>query len=188
MKKTELPDEQKSKIIKKRTKQAVRIVLLVFMLTAFGIYAIRETGGCSIANKSSMESAGQGIPAAAAKESFDKAEGKKKIVAYYLHGNSRCHVCNRIEKDSREAVEQGFKESIDSGVLAFKAVNIDRRANSHYINNFKINTKALVIVLYNEDRQENYKVLSDIWIYLNDKEKFLKYIRDEIATFLREVS
>ncbi len=48
-----------------------------------------------------------------------------KVVVYYFHGTFRCYSCNMIEKNTKEAIEESFKDALASGKLEFKPVNVD---------------------------------------------------------------
>lgn len=110
-----------------------------------------------------------------------------KIVAYYFHGNSRCSNCVTIEKYSREAIEKYFVEELQNGKLEFKTFNTDKPENRHYIQDYQLYTKSLVVVLYKNNEQIKWKNLSDVWLYLRNKEKFYQYVKDEVEKFLQEI-
>lgn len=181
------PEQQKKvALMNKRVKQMTNIALLLFMLAAFGVYATREVGGCSRAKKITAEA----VPAAGAAVAVATAPAVKKqnvkVTAYYFRGNYRCANCTLIEANSRESIETNFKPDLASGLLEFRVINFDEPANRHYIEDYKLTTKSLVAVLYKDGKQVRYKVLSDVWLHLRDKAKFLEYVRAEINMFLQE--
>jgi hypothetical protein len=188
-KEVKLTPEQQRKILimKKRVKNMTNIALMLFMLAAFGVYATREVGGCSKTNKANPKiSPQESVPVSEAEAVPQVKTQKAKVTAYYLHGNYRCANCTLIEANSRESIEANFKKELDIGLLEYKLVNFDEPDNRHYINDFKLTTKSLAVVLYKEGKQVKYKVLSDVWLHLRDKPKFLEYVRAEINMFLQE--
>jgi hypothetical protein len=110
---------------------------------------------------------------------------KSKIIAYYFHGTHRCTTCLTIERYSREAIEKYFSEEIREGILEFKALNVEEPENRHYIQDYQLYTKSLVLALYKDDKQLKWKNLSEVWSYVGDKEKFYQFVKDETERFLQ---
>jgi hypothetical protein len=115
----------------------------------------------------------------------DKPPGNK-VIAYYFHGNFRCPTCIMMEKYSREAIGTNLKGALDSGELEFKAVNVDERANEHFIKDYKLYTKSLILSLVKDGNEIKSKNLDRIWEYVRNKEKFIAYVTSEVSNFLRE--
>lgn len=109
-----------------------------------------------------------------------------KIVVYYFHGTHRCSTCLRMEEYSREAIGIYFSEELKEGKLEFKLVNIDEPENRHFIKDFQLYTRSLVLALYNGNALQKYKNLSDIWSYSNERLKFYLYVKNETEQFLKE--
>lgn len=112
---------------------------------------------------------------------------ESKVIAYYFHGTHRCPTCLNIERYSREAIEKHFSKELQDKRLEFKPLNIEEPGNRHYIQDYQLFTKSLVITLYKGDKQIKWKTLTDVWTHVSDKEKFYKYVKDEIETFLKEI-
>jgi hypothetical protein len=92
-----------------------------------------------------------------------------------------------LEKYSKEAIEAGFKDALASGKLEFKAVNVEDRGNEHFVNDYQIYTKSLVLVLFKDGKQIKWKNLDKIWEYVRNQQKFSEYVVVEVAEFLKEV-
>ena len=114
-------------------------------------------------------------------------KAQNKVVAYYLHGNFRCVNCINFEKYSKEAIETNFRDAIASGKLGFQVVNIEDRGNEHYIADYQLYTKSLILSLVKDGKEVRYKNLEKIWQLARDKEKFIEYVTGEIKGFLQEV-
>jgi hypothetical protein len=117
---------------------------------------------------------------------FGQGTAHVKVVAYYFHGNVRCVTCHKLEKYSKEAIEQNFKEALSSGKLEFKAINVDEKANEHFVDDYQLYTKSLILVLMKDGKQIKYKNLDKIWEYVGDKKKFFGYVTKETRDFLRD--
>ena len=112
---------------------------------------------------------------------------KNYVIAYYFHGTFRCPTCHKLEQYSREAIEANFKNELTSGKMVFKTVNVDEKANEHFVNDYQLYTKSLVISLVRGGKEEKFKNLTKIWEYVGNKQRFYDYVWDEIATFLKEL-
>ena len=110
-----------------------------------------------------------------------------QIIAYYFLTSYRCSSCHKIEKYTKEALEQHFKDELASHRLVFQPINIDERENKHFIEDYELYTKAVVLSIQKGGREVKYKNLTKIWEYLGDKDTFYDYIKSETSQFLEEV-
>jgi len=115
-----------------------------------------------------------------------EAPKKSKVVAYYFHGDFRCPTCYKLEQYSKEVIDTYFKDVLSSGKLEFKAVNIDEKANRHFVNNYQLYTKSLILSLVKDGKEIKYKNLTKIWEYVGDRQGFFEYVRSEVQDFLRD--
>lgn len=106
------------------------------------------------------------------------------VVAYYFHGNFRCSNCYKIEEYTKEAITKSFTKKLDSGELVFEIINIDKKENNHFVDDYALYTKSVVLSLVAGNRETEYKNLEKIWELLGDKEKFIDYINTEVREFL----
>jgi len=109
------------------------------------------------------------------------------IVVYYFHTTFRCPTCYKIEQYTQEAVEHYFNKEIVAGTLVFKTKNFEKKENKHFITDYQLYTKAVVISMIKEGKEVKFNNLTKIWEYVRDKEKFYDYIKTETAKFLAEV-
>ena len=109
-----------------------------------------------------------------------------RVIAYYFHGNFRCYTCHTMEQYSREAIEANFKNEIASGKLVFSAINTDEKGNEHYVKDYQLYTKSLVLSLVKDGKEKKAENLTKIWEYASDKQKFFDYVSEEVKNFLEE--
>lgn len=109
------------------------------------------------------------------------------VVVYYFHGNFRCQNCYNMEQWTKELMETCFKDQIDSGKLAFKIYNTDEKENAHFLNDYKLYTKSVVLALIKDGKEVRYDNLAKVWDCLRSKEKFQEYVRTEIEKYLKEL-
>jgi len=109
----------------------------------------------------------------------------EKVIAYYFHGSFRCPTCHKLEQYSKEAIETNFKDALASGKLEFKVVNVEDKGNEHFVNDYQLYTKSLVISLTENGKEVKSKNLTKIWDYVGNKQKFFDYVTVEINNFLK---
>ncbi len=110
--------------------------------------------------------------------------GTHKVIAYYFHTNTRCSTCMKIEAYSKEAIEQGFPEELKKGVLEMRIVNYENPANRHYIKDYKLVSKSLVLVNTVNGKQTEWTNLKLVWQLTGRKDAFLNYVRKEVRSYL----
>ncbi|MBF0363383.1 MAG: hypothetical protein HQK49_20345 [Oligoflexia bacterium] len=110
-----------------------------------------------------------------------------KIVAYYFHGNARCRSCLQIEKLSKGTIDNKFTNELQKGIIEWRVVNIEEEKNQHYINDYKLYTKSVVLSLNKGGVEKNWKNLEKVWEYLRDEKKFETYVQSEVNNFLGEL-
>jgi hypothetical protein len=109
------------------------------------------------------------------------------VVVYYFHGNFRCKNCYNMEQWTKELMETTFKGQVDSGKLVFKIINTDDAQNQHYLNDYKLYTKSVVLSLVKDAKEVRYDNLAKVWDCLKSKDKFQNYVKGEIEKYLKEL-
>jgi hypothetical protein len=126
-----------------------------------------------------------GTPAQAASNTADNAKAPARhVIAYYFHNNVRCPSCHKIENYSREAIEQEFASELKDGLLEFKMVNLDEPGNAHFVDDYGLYTKHLILVEQKNGKQVRYADLVKVWDLLGDQEKFSEYVVDNVQLYL----
>ena len=106
------------------------------------------------------------------------------VVAMYFHGNARCATCRKIESYADEAIAQGFVDELQSGRLTWRVVNIDESANRHFIEDFQLVTRSVVLVEYRNGKVLRWENLDKVWQLVRSKDKFVSYVEGETREFL----
>jgi len=109
-----------------------------------------------------------------------------KVVVYYFHGTFRCSTCYKLEQYSKEAVDTNFKDALASGKLEFKVINIEDKGNEHFGKDYQLYTKSLILSLVRDGKQTKWKNLDKIWEYVGNKQRFIDYVKSQIADLLKE--
>jgi hypothetical protein len=162
------------------SKSIIKAVLLVFVIA--GIVALfvpdpqtgLEAACASPETVKSQVNSGNPGPAAVS----------PKVVAYYFHTTYRCSSCKKIEAYSREAIESGFAKELKEGKLQWCVVNVDERTNRHFIQDYQLFSKSLVLVKMKDGKQAEWKNLMKVWQLLGNREAFLRYVQVELRSYL----
>jgi len=121
---------------------------------------------------------------ACAQQAVNSKPGTHKVIAYYFHTNTRCSTCIKIEAYSKEAIEQGFPEELKKGTLEMRIVNYEDAENRHFMQDYKLVSKSLVLVNMVDGKQTEWTNLKVVWQLTGHKDAFLNYVRKEVRGYL----
>jgi hypothetical protein len=119
-------------------------------------------------------------------ETASTAEIDNAVVAYYFHGNKRCSTCRKLEAYSEEAITGGFAAELEAGEIQWRTVNTDQSDNAHFVTDFELVTKSLVLVEYRNGDVVRWQNLKLIWQLVREKDGFITYVREGTREFLEE--
>jgi len=108
----------------------------------------------------------------------------KTVIAYYFHSNRRCATCMKLESYSEEALKTAFEDELADSSLVWRAMNYDEEGNEHFIEDYKLYTKAVVLSRVDDEREVEWKNLDKIWELVGDKDKFIEYVQTETRAFM----
>ena len=124
-----------------------------------------------------------GATGAAEKDAEIPSE-REKVIVYYFHGTYRCPSCTKIEKWSYEAIKHSFLKALEEDRLLWKPVNVDKPENSHFVQEYSLFTKSLIITEMKGEKQTKWKNLDKVWRLLSDQEKFSAYVTQEVKNYM----
>jgi hypothetical protein len=110
--------------------------------------------------------------------------GSHKVIAYYFHTHTRCSTCMKIEAYSKEAIEKGFPEELKNGTLEMRVINYEEPENRHFIQDYKLVSKSLILVNTVNGKQTEWTNLKMVWQLTGHKDAFLNYVRKEVRNYL----
>lgn len=166
----------------------VKYALAAFVAVSVGAAIYKALPCCS----------GDGSPAAAAVEAAAEAtaapavaapatKAQRTAVVYYFYTNTRCSSCTTIEAYTREAVAKHFTQPYKGWRVEFRGVNIEEKANEHFVQDYWLNSKAVVVQKFEGEKQLKWGLLKSVWQLLGDKEKFMDYVAAETRKVIDEV-
>lgn len=108
-----------------------------------------------------------------------------KTVVYYFHGNMRCSSCRKIEAYTEEAIRSGFSEALKNGTLELKVVNVEEPRNDHYVEDFQLYTRSVVVEKRSGNKQVQWKNLDKVWSLVRNKTAFMEYVQKETLVLMK---
>jgi len=149
-------------------KQILRIVLALFLLTSVGFLVAKGQKDASPASSQ------------AADTTADQA-----VTAYYFHGNTRCQTCRAIESYTKQALEEEFPQELADGRLQIEIINLDQAENEHFVDDFQLTSRAVVLARTDAAGEQVWKGLPQVWDWVHEGESaFAKSLDAETKTFL----
>ncbi len=159
-----------------KIKRIIASILIAFVIISIAVVIIKESRQKQQKN---TVAAIPKITASESKISQNKKEGSYLIV-YYFHGNMRCRNCIAFEQYTKAALDEFFAEKMKEGKLIYKVVNVEDTENEHFIRDYRLTTKSVVLVQLAAGKEVKWKNLDEIWKLVANKEQFINYIKSEI--------
>jgi hypothetical protein len=167
-----------------KSKHIVNIALLGFIGVSLAVLAAREMSG---------RTAPDAPPPAAVARTQDapitvtqaQAAAPRQTVVYYFHGNKRCKTCRAIEAYTAEAIQGGFARELAGGRMVFRAINVDEPANEHFVRDFQLSTRSVVVADTRDGAVTDWRNLERVWELTGDKGAFVLYIQQETSRTLQ---
>lgn len=107
-----------------------------------------------------------------------------KVVAMYFHGDIRCATCRKVEAYAKEAVEEGFKEQVAAGGVEFRAVNVERPENRHFIQDYQLTNKSVVVADEVGNAVTRWVKLDNVWGLVGNHDAYLVYVQDAVRAYV----
>ena len=118
-------------------------------------------------------------------EKIDVTPGDK-IYARYMYGTKRCATCKKLEAFAKEAIETGFVAQLKDSILVWQPINYDEKENKHYIDDYKLYTKALILSRVRDGKEIDWVNLENIWKLVNNKDKYIEYVQVATRKFMTD--
>lgn len=149
------------------------------MLLIAGILSCQKPGN-STGNKANKNPSGN------IKEEVQIESKKCDVIVYYFHTTYRCDSCMQIEQLTAEALDEEYSEEMKDGFVEYNVVNMEEAKNNHFIQDYKLYTKSVIVADIEEGKQIRWKNLIKVWSLINNKKEFKKYIKSEVKDFLED--
>ena len=159
-------------------KRIASFALLLFVGVSVGYMVVTEARRGSATDASVDEQASE------MEAISEDAVRDNQVIAYYFHGTARCKTCRKIEAFTLEALEGEFSEALSGGDLVWRPVNIDEPENEHFVQDYDLTTRTVVLVDLKDGVPSDWTALPRVWELVRDREAFFSYIQTETQRFL----
>jgi len=164
-----------------KIKTIVTGLLLIFVAASIVFLVVNESGSGNVLDEVVEPSKGE---TAVTEDVITTGSDGRKVIVYYFHGNKRCNTCRTIEAWTEAAIQISFSKELDTGRLEWKIVNVDEPENSHFVEDYELTTRTVVLVDVNQGQEERWKRLDRVWQLVKNKEEFVDYIIENTNTYL----
>jgi hypothetical protein len=109
------------------------------------------------------------------------------VVVYYFHGTKRCMTCNKMEALAAETLYDSFGDRLRDGSVVFRAVNIETDETRHFVEDFEMTNRCVVMVERRGGEDLTWRRLDAIWEKISDDQAYSDYIAENLAACLDDL-
>lgn len=106
------------------------------------------------------------------------------IKVTYFSSDVRCYTCVRIEQLTRQTVERHFASELASGRVAFQVINLDGPGNEHFIQDYRLISKTVIVSDLAAGEEVRWENLQDVWTRQKDERAFEAYVVEAVRRHL----
>lgn len=77
-----------------------------------------------------------------------------------------------------------FQEELSAGKLEWRTVNVDKQENRHFVKDYNLYTKSVIIAKLIDGEVVDWKNLDKIWRLYRDEEKYFDYMASNMREFM----
>jgi len=167
-----------------KSKTIIRTLLLAFVVVSAAALISQELRRHSEDHPAAAP-APSPAPSSTASPGANVTQPAHQVIAYYFHGKYRCPNCLKIEAWTKEAIQNGFAEELKNGALEWRVINVEEAGNQHFVQDYQIYTKSVILSDLHHGQQARWKNLDQVWTFLPDQAAFMKYVQDEVQAYLK---
>jgi hypothetical protein len=97
-----------------------------------------------------------------------------------FHYTKRCDQCLAMEKFARDVLKDEFPEMINRNQIHFRQIKMDLPENRKLLERFGIITSTLVIIRFEEMREDSILVLDRSWALYDNETEFKQMLSEEL--------
>ncbi|MCA8974845.1 MAG: hypothetical protein KDC98_08985 [Planctomycetes bacterium] len=133
-----------------------------------------------------------GVPPRSADPALDvsaEAVANARVVVTFFGEADPCQTTTKVEKMCRQAVESGFATELASGALVYRVLCNTLPENDHFIDDYEIGEKALVVARQQDGKEIEFVPCHDIWLTYEDPADLAAFntgVQQPIREFLRK--
>jgi hypothetical protein len=109
-----------------------------------------------------------------------------RVTVYYFYTNTRCASCGQIEAWTRDTLKATFPTELANGSIQWKPINVEESGNDHFIKDFSLKAKTVVVCRIVDGQTVEWKDLIDVWRFLSNNSRFSRLIADNVREYLQK--
>jgi hypothetical protein len=102
------------------------------------------------------------------------------IALVLFHYTKRCDQCLAMEKYARDVLKDEFPEMMNRNQIHFRQIKMDLPENRKLLERFGIFTSTLVIIRFEETREDSINVLDRSWALYDNETEFKLMLSEEL--------
>ncbi len=156
----------------------MRVALLVLVFAGIGTWSWKNFGP----TQNPPPTTGSSAAGDSGQEAVAPAH---QVLVTYFTTDQRCPTCLKIEKQAREAVESAFAEQLANGEVRFETKNFDRDDNKHFIKQYELSFKTVVISKLRNGKEVDWAKFDKVWDLVGEPEAFAAYLQEGVRKHLK---
>ncbi|MGV8038632.1 MAG: nitrophenyl compound nitroreductase subunit ArsF family protein [Thermoanaerobaculaceae bacterium] len=109
--------------------------------------------------------------------------GRRVLVTYFVT-NTRCVSCYQIETLTEASLRAAFPSELATGVLEWRLVNTDEPEHAHFVTDYQLYTKSVIVSEIEGGVERRWKNLERVWKLLDRPEELSHYVTAEVRAFV----
>jgi len=163
-------------------KSIIKYLLLLLVVGSVAYLALAKDPAPSKSATAKQNTAPNQVQQEAEKEIIENG-----VVVYYFYTTNRCPTCVKLEALADETIKEYFSQELFGGRLDWRVINTDLKESQHYLKDYKLYTKSIILSLIRDGKQVEWKNLPEIWELVHDPEAYGAYVEKEIRTYLEKI-
>lgn len=155
------------------SRRIVTVALLAFAIGSIVYMAMRDT----VLSRRQETRSGR-------EETYWSSSNDPSVVVYFFDSDKECTTCENLERYAYEALQTHFAPQLTSGQIEWRVRNVFEPENEHFVTEFGIYTKSVVVVRIENGQPVKWKNLESIWDLVYDERAYVEYIRAQVQEFL----
>lgn len=119
------------------------------------------------------------------RQAMTQTDPERLVLITYFTSDQRCPTCLRIEKQTRDAIQRGFAAELAAGRIRFQTVNFDRPENKHFIADYGLAFKTVVVSENHQGKEVRWRKYDKVWDLVGQSEAFAAYLQEGIRMHLK---
>lgn len=107
-----------------------------------------------------------------------------RVVVYFFSTGKECTTCEQIPLYTQATIERNFAEALASGALVYRAIDVDLPQHEHFLSEYKIYTKSVVVEQRAGGKPVRWENLEKVWDLVYDEAAFEAYVREAVRAML----